>query len=119
MTAGHEQPGRLSGTLSGRGSQRKPEDQNTQTGDPPKPQRSPSLFSERVRAGQRTYFFDVRESSKGSLYLTLCESRLTNDDTYERARITVFDSNLQDFVQAMGKALDFIEGSGQPSAAQP
>ena len=117
MSTGNERPGRLSGTLSSRGSRQQPENQTSQ-GDLPKPQRSPSLFSERVRAGQRTYFFDVRESSKGNLYLTLSESRPTEGDSFERTRITVFNDHLQDFVQAMGKALDFIEGTGQTSTAQ-
>ncbi len=39
------------------------------------------IFSKTLRAGRRTYFFDVRSPKAGDYYLTLTESKkFTNDD---------------------------------------
>ena len=39
------------------------------------------IFSKVLRAGRRTYFFDVRETKAGDYYLTITESKkFTNDD---------------------------------------
>jgi len=41
------------------------------------------LFSERVFAGSRIYFFDVKEATDGTKYLVIDESRHTEGDSYE------------------------------------
>ncbi len=39
------------------------------------------IFSQVLRAGRRTYFFDVRETKAGDYYLTITESKkFTHDD---------------------------------------
>ena len=39
------------------------------------------IFSKILRAGRRTYFFDVRATKAGDYYLTITESKkFTNDD---------------------------------------
>ena len=39
------------------------------------------IFSKVLRAGRRTYFFDVRSTKAGDYYLTITESKkFTNDD---------------------------------------
>ena len=39
------------------------------------------IFSKVLRAGRRTYFFDVRETKAGDYYLTITESKkFTNED---------------------------------------
>ena len=39
------------------------------------------IFSKALRAGRRTYFFDVRETKAGDYYLTITESKqFTNED---------------------------------------
>jgi len=39
------------------------------------------LFSERVHAGNRTYYFDVKEAADGTKYLVIDESRRTEGDS--------------------------------------
>ena len=42
---------------------------------------SEDIFSKILRAGRRTYFFDVRSTKAGDYYLTISESKkFTNDD---------------------------------------
>jgi hypothetical protein len=65
------------------------------------------LFSESVRAGTRTYFFDVKESSEGSKYLVISESRKLGD-TKERSRVMVFEEDILSFAEGLRKAVDFM-----------
>lgn len=65
------------------------------------------LFSEKVRAGSRTYFFDVKESASGSKYLVINESRKVGV-SHEHNRIMVFEEDIQFFIEGLKKAADFI-----------
>ena len=52
------------------------------------------IFSERVRAGKRTYFFDVKATRSNDYYLTITESkRRYKDDgyTYEKHKIFLYN----------------------------
>jgi hypothetical protein len=62
------------------------------------------LFSKMIKAGQRTYFMSVRESSNGHKYLTMTESKLVEKDKFERFRIMVFQDKLGDFASAFAEA---------------
>lgn len=37
------------------------------------------LFTDKITKGNRTYFFDVKRSESGSLYLSVSESKRTDD----------------------------------------
>jgi len=69
------------------------------------------IFSEKVQAGSRTYFFDVRLSSDGTKYLTISESRNKGTEKFEHDRIMIFDEHLESFQTALNKTLDFIKKS--------
>ncbi len=45
------------------------------------------LFSRRIRAGKRTYFFDVKQSAQGDKYLVVSESRPTDQNSHKHERI--------------------------------
>ena len=72
-------------------------------------EKSEPVHSERVRAGQRTYFFDVKKDRKGGHYLVLTESRKALGD-YEgqgrgaqRSRIFLYAEDLNKFSNALGQ----------------
>jgi hypothetical protein len=65
------------------------------------------LFSERVSAGSRTYFFDVKESSEGSIYLVISESRQSGESR-EKHRVMVFEDDILAFNRALKKAVKFV-----------
>ena len=53
------------------------------------------VFSKAVKAGKRTYFFDVKETKHGEKYLTITESKrkFNGDDgsfTYEKHKIFLY-----------------------------
>ncbi len=74
------------------------------------------VFNERVRAGNRTYFMDVKETKEGKPYLSLQESR-KKDEGFEKFRILVFEDHLQDFIKALNSVKAFID-SHAPAAGE-
>jgi hypothetical protein len=70
--------------------------------------KSSELFSESIKAGSRTYFFDVKESSDGVKYLVVSESRARKSG-FEHNRVMVFEENFDTFKEVFAKAMRFIE----------
>ncbi len=70
------------------------------------------IFERVIRAGRRTYFFDVRETKAGDYYLTITESKkFTNDDGsyfYRKHKIYLYKEDFDEFQQALKDATDFI-----------
>lgn len=62
------------------------------------------IFSEKVAAGSRTYFFDVKESDQGARYLVISESRQTGS-TAEHYRVVVFEEHLEKFSEIFDQAV--------------
>jgi len=70
------------------------------------------IFERVIRAGRRTYFFDVRETKAGDYYLTITESKkFTNDDGsyfYRKHKIYLYKEDFEDFQTALSEATEFI-----------
>jgi hypothetical protein len=70
------------------------------------------IFSKVVRAGRRTYFFDVRSSKAGDYYLTLTESKkFTNDDGsyhYKKHKIYLYKEDFSEFSSNLSEMTDYI-----------
>ena len=70
------------------------------------------IYSERVRAGKRTYFFDVRETKASDYYLTITESKkFTNDDGsyyYKKHKIYLYKEDFQNFKDHLNEMVDYI-----------
>lgn len=64
------------------------------------------LFTEKVTAGSRTYFFDVKESKDGTRYLVISESR----QKVSHHRLMIFQEHLEAFNEGYGKAMQFLGG---------
>lgn len=57
-----------------------------------------------IRAGSRTYFFDLRETQNHRKYLAITLSHWTgNGQEHERTRLTVFPEQAEEFVQIIKK----------------
>jgi hypothetical protein len=71
------------------------------------------LYSAKLPAGSRTYFFDVKESSDQERYLKITESKRTSGGEYEHHRVMVFRENALAFNEEIGRALRWmLEDSG-------
>jgi hypothetical protein len=70
------------------------------------------IYSKSLRAGRRTYFFDVRETKAGDYYLTLTESKkFTNEDGsfhYKKHKIYLYKEDFADFKDTMAEMMDYI-----------
>jgi len=74
--------------------------------------RNEDIFERVIRAGRRTYFFDVRETKAGDYYITITESKkFTNDDGsfhYRKHKIYLYKEDFNDFQQALQEATSFV-----------
>jgi hypothetical protein len=66
------------------------------------------LFSEKVSAGSRTYFFDVKESADGVKYLVISESRQVGGESHKHNRVMIFQEHLKAFNEGFNKAINFM-----------
>ncbi len=76
------------------------------------------IFSKALRAGRRTYFFDVRETKAGDYYLTITESKkFTNEDGtffYKKHKIYLYKEDFSEFNSSLKENCDFIiENKGE------
>lgn len=61
-----------------------------------------TLFTEKVLAGKRTYFFDLKENQQGSKILKITESR-KNDGEFIRHSVLIFQEDFAKIFEAMEK----------------
>ena len=70
------------------------------------------IFSKALRAGRRTYFFDVRETKAGDYYLTITESKkFTNEDGtfyYKKHKIYLYKEDFDEFKNSLNDTCNFI-----------
>ena len=70
------------------------------------------IFSKVVRAGRRTYFFDVRSTKAGDYYLTISESKkFTNDDGtfyFKKHKIYLYKEDFENFSNILGEMTKYI-----------
>ena len=83
-----------------------------------KPRRE-EIFSRTVRAGKRTYFFDVKATRSNEYYLVLTESkrRFNNEQGkfyYEKHKVFLYKEDFEKFVRGLREAIEFIETGNKP-----
>ncbi len=68
------------------------------------------VFSKRVRAGKRTYFFDVKATRSGDYYITVTESKKRLEDgVFIKHKIFLYKEDFEKFAEGMKDAVDFIK----------
>ena len=77
------------------------------------------IFSKSVRAGKRTYFFDVKTTRRNDYYLTLTESkkRFNRDGRFyfEKHKIFLYKEDFDKFADSLKEIIEFIrEANPQP-----
>ncbi len=79
--------------------------------------------SKTVRAGRRTYFFDVKETKEGKPYLVITEStfvgehRNGGEDRRLRSRLMVFAESIEEFIQALNEVAQKIKPPADEKAS--
>ena len=75
------------------------------------------IYSERVKAGKRTYFFDVKATRSNDYYLTITESkRKPKDDGfyYEKHKIFLYKEDFNKFISALNTTVDHVKEELMP-----
>jgi len=73
------------------------------------------IFSRAVRAGKRTYFFDVKATRRNDYYLTITESkkRFNREGRYyfEKHKIFLYKEDFDKFAEGFTEVVDFIKSA--------
>lgn len=68
------------------------------------------IFTKRVRAGKRTYFFDVKSTkSEKDFYITITESKRVGDTDYEKHKIFLYKEDFDKFRDALAETIVFVQ----------
>jgi len=74
------------------------------------------IYTKVVRAGKRTYFFDVKATRKEDYYLTITESKKRQGKEgkvfYEKHKIFLYKEDFEKFAEGLKDAVDYI-GNGK------
>ncbi len=79
------------------------------------------LFSKAVRAGKRTYFFDVKATRSGENYLTITESKKRFDQQtgkffYEKHKLFLYQEDFDKFLKAVNQSFEYIRTGEVPQS---
>lgn len=71
------------------------------------------IYSKAVRAGKRTYFFDVKSTRRDEFYLTITESKKRFDQDgsfhYEKHKIFLYKEDFEKFSEGLQEVITFID----------
>lgn len=81
------------------------------------------ILSKAVKAGRRTYFFDVRATRADDYFLTITESRkMTAADgsvSYDRHKIFLYKEDFTKFADGLKEVVEFIRRTKGLEEPQP
>lgn len=72
-----------------------------------------AYFSKRIRAGKRTYYFDVKATRGNDYYITITESKRKPGESedrpfFEKHKLFLYKEDFEKFTDGLHEALDFI-----------
>ena len=78
------------------------------------------LFSKAVKAGKRTYFFDVKATRNDEKYITITESKRrvdenTNQFFYEKHKIFLYKEDFEKVAKGLNDAIKYVETGELPA----
>ena len=79
--------------------------------------RNDEVYSKVVRAGKRTYFFDVKATKNNDLYLTITESKKKFNKNgkfrFEKHKLFLYKEDFDKFSDGLAAAIDFIKENNE------
>jgi hypothetical protein len=68
------------------------------------------VFSKKVRAGKRTYFFDVKATRSNDYYVTITESKKRLEDgVFIKHKIFLYKEDFEKFIEGLNGTIDYIK----------
>lgn len=73
------------------------------------------VYSKRVRAGKRTYFFDVKTTKGNDYYITITESkRRFEDGNFVKHKIFLYKEDFNKFMEAFTETVNYVKSDLMP-----
>ena len=75
------------------------------------------IYSKRVRAGKRTYFFDIKSTRSNDFYLTITESKKKFKEDgffYEKHKIFLYKEDFGKFIEALNETVQHLKTELMP-----
>ncbi len=73
------------------------------------------VYSEKIRAGKRTYFFDVRATRSNDYYITITESkRKYNGRGYDKHKIFLYKEDFNKFLNTLQHTVEHVKTELMP-----
>ena len=70
------------------------------------------VFSKKVRAGKRTYFFDVKATRSNDYYVTITESKKRLEDgVFIKHKIFLYKEDFEKFAEGLKETVDYIKAN--------
>ena len=68
------------------------------------------VFSKKVRAGKRTYFFDVKATRSNDYYITVTESKKRLEDgVFVKHKIFLYKEDFEKFAEGLKDTVEYIK----------
>ena len=68
------------------------------------------IYTKRIKAGKRTYFFDIKSTRASDYYITITESKKQHGtDRYEKHKIFLYKEDLNKFLEAFHDTVEHIK----------
>ncbi len=71
-------------------------------------------FSKKVRAGKRTYFFDVKPTRASDYFICISESKKTFDGQFQKNKIFLYKEDFNKFMEAMNETVTHVKKELMP-----
>ncbi|MEJ6982592.1 DUF3276 family protein [Pedobacter sp. P351] len=70
------------------------------------------VFSKKVRAGKRTYFFDVKATRSNDYYITVTESKKRLEDgVFVKHKIFLYKEDFEKFSEGLRDTVEYIKAN--------
>ena len=81
------------------------------------------VFSRAIRAGKRTYFFDVKATKFDEYYITITESKRRFDNnlgkfTYEKHKLFLYKEDFEKFIEGLTETIRFCDNGNNPEGVE-
>ena len=73
------------------------------------------IYAKAVKAGKRTYFFDVKETRNNDYYITITESKRRHDregnPSYEKHKIFLYKEDFEKFIEGIEETVEVVKNA--------
>ena len=70
------------------------------------------VYSKKIRAGKRTYFFDVKSTRSNDYYLTITESKKRLEDgVFVKHKIFLYKEDFEKFTDGLNDVINYIKNN--------